>query len=133
MAITCATSVLLTGVTRVRSSSRSRHRRGAASSSVAWTFGLAAVAEPRHTSWQSRLPNSREIPRNTVAIVGVNLTALVLLAYVAMVIAREQPARRDAAIRLSTIDSRRPLHRTYYFAAVDREIARSARSTGLAC
>jgi diguanylate cyclase (GGDEF)-like protein len=46
-----------------------------------------------------------------------------------MVIAREQRRARDAAIRLSTIDSLTGLYnRSYFFAAVDREIARSARS-----
>jgi hypothetical protein len=34
-----------------------------------------------------------------VAKVGINLTALVLLAYVATVIAREQRVARDAAVR----------------------------------
>jgi len=92
------------------------------------TFGLAAVASLGYLLAVS-VPNNREITPNTVAIVGVNLTALVLLAYVAMVIAREQRRARDAAIRLSTIDSLTGLYnRTYYFAAVDREIARSARS-----
>jgi diguanylate cyclase (GGDEF)-like protein len=65
----------------------------------------------------------------TAAIVGVNLTALILLAYVAMVIARAQRRTRDAAIRLSTVDSLTGLfNRTFFFAAIDREIARSARS-----
>jgi diguanylate cyclase (GGDEF)-like protein len=65
----------------------------------------------------------------TVAIVGINITALILLAYVAMVIAREQRRARDAAIRLSTIDNLTGLfNRTFFFAAVEREIARSARS-----
>jgi diguanylate cyclase (GGDEF)-like protein len=65
----------------------------------------------------------------TTAIVGVNLTALILLAYVAMVIARAQRRTRDAAIRLSTVDSLTGLfNRTFFFAAIDREIARSARS-----
>ena len=65
----------------------------------------------------------------TVAKVGINLTALVLLAYVATVIAREQRRARDAAIRLSTVDPLTGLfNRTFFFAAVDREIARSARS-----
>ena len=46
-----------------------------------------------------------------------------------MVIAREQRRSRDAAIRLSTIDPLTGLfNRTFFFAAVDREIARSARS-----
>ncbi len=63
------------------------------------------------------------------ATVGVNLTALILLAYVAMVIARAQRRTRDAAIRLSTVDSLTGLfNRTFFFAAIDREIARSARS-----
>ena len=64
-----------------------------------------------------------------MAIVGINLTALVLLAYVALVIARAQRRARDAAIRLSTVDSLTGLfNRTFFFAAIDREIARSARS-----
>jgi diguanylate cyclase (GGDEF)-like protein len=63
------------------------------------------------------------------ATVGVNLTALVLLAYAAMVIAREQRRARDAAIRLSTVDPLTGLfNRTFFFAAMEREIARSARS-----
>ncbi|HEX5825484.1 MAG TPA: GGDEF domain-containing protein, partial [Candidatus Limnocylindrales bacterium] len=74
-------------------------------------------------------PGSAVIPPRTVAIVGINVTALVLLAYVAMVIAREQRRARDAAIRLSTIDPLTGLfNRTFFFAAVEREIARSARS-----
>jgi diguanylate cyclase (GGDEF)-like protein len=65
----------------------------------------------------------------TIATVAINLTALILLAYVAMVIAREQRRARDAAIRLSTVDPLTSLYnRTYFFAAVEREIARSARS-----
>jgi len=65
----------------------------------------------------------------TAAVVGVNLTALFLIAYVAMVIARAQRRTRDAAIRLSTVDSLTGLfNRTFFFAAMDREIARSARS-----
>lgn len=63
------------------------------------------------------------------AVIGVDLTALILLAYVAMVIAREQRRARDAAIRLSTIDPLTGLfNRTFFFAAIEREITRSARS-----
>ncbi len=66
----------------------------------------------------------------TVARVGINLTALILLAYVAMVIAREQRRARDAAIRMSTVDSLTGLfNRAFFFAAVEREIARSARTS----
>jgi diguanylate cyclase (GGDEF)-like protein len=64
-----------------------------------------------------------------LAYVTVNLTALVLLAFVSMVIGREQRRARDAAIRLSTVDPLTGLfNRTFFFAAIDREIARSARS-----
>ena len=74
-------------------------------------------------------PGSAGLRPETVAVVGINVTALVLLAYVAMVIAREQRRARDAAIRLSTIDPLTGLfNRTFFFAAVEREIARSARS-----
>jgi diguanylate cyclase (GGDEF)-like protein len=65
----------------------------------------------------------------TTATVGINLTAMILLAYIAMVIAREQRSSRDAAIRLSTIDPLTALfNRGFFFAALEREIARSARS-----
>jgi diguanylate cyclase (GGDEF)-like protein len=65
----------------------------------------------------------------TIATVGINLTAMILLAYIAMVIAREQRSSRDAAIRLSTIDPLTSLfNRGFFFAALEREIARSARS-----
>jgi diguanylate cyclase (GGDEF)-like protein len=65
----------------------------------------------------------------TAATVGVNLTALILLAYAATVIAREQRHTRDAAIRLSTVDPLTGLfNRSFFFAAVGREIARCARS-----
>jgi diguanylate cyclase (GGDEF)-like protein len=65
----------------------------------------------------------------TAATVGVNLTALILLAYAAMVVAREQRRTRDAAIRMSTVDPLTGLfNRNFFFAAVGREIARCARS-----
>jgi diguanylate cyclase (GGDEF)-like protein len=65
----------------------------------------------------------------TIATVGINLTAMILLAYIAVVIAREQRSSRDAAIRLSTIDPLTTLfNRGFFFAALEREIARSARS-----
>jgi diguanylate cyclase (GGDEF)-like protein len=65
----------------------------------------------------------------TTATVGINLTALLLLAYIAMVIAREQRTSRAAAIRMSTVDPLTSLfNRAFFFAALEREIARSARS-----
>ena len=72
--------------------------------------------------------------RETVATIGINLTALILLAYVAMVIAREQRRARDAAIRLSTVDPLTGLfNRTFFFTAMEREIARSMRSGRAFC
>lgn len=63
------------------------------------------------------------------ATAGINLTAMILLAYVAMVIGREQRRTRDDAIRLSTIDPLTNLfNRGFFFAALEREISRSARS-----
>lgn len=64
----------------------------------------------------------------SLAIVAVNLTALALLAYVAMVVAREQRRTRDAAVRLSTIDAMTGLaNRGYIIAALEREIDRATR------
>lgn len=64
-----------------------------------------------------------------LATTAVNLTALLLLAYVGTVIGSDQRRTRDAAIRLSAMDPLTGLYnRTLFFAAIDREIARSARS-----
>jgi diguanylate cyclase (GGDEF)-like protein len=91
------------------------------------TFALAAIASLGYII-ATALPEG-PVAAVTVAKVGINLTALVLLAYVATVIAREQRRARDAAVRLSTIDPLTGLfNRTFFFAAVDREIARSLRS-----
>ena len=93
------------------------------------TFALAAIASLGYI-FATALPGSGPVEPVTVAMVGINLTALVLLAYVATVIAREQRRARDAAVRLSTVDPLTGLfNRTFFFAAVDREIARSLRST----
>ncbi len=92
------------------------------------TFALAAVASLGYLAALTAGPGTA-IPEEVVATAGFNLTALILLAYVAMVIAREQRRARDAAIRLSTVDPLTGLfNRTFFFAAVEREIARSARS-----
>jgi diguanylate cyclase (GGDEF)-like protein len=92
------------------------------------TVALAAAASLGYVAALT-LGSPQAIDAIGVATVGVNLTALILLAYVAMVIAREQRRARDAAIRLSTVDPLTALfNRTFFFAAVDREIARSTRS-----
>ena len=92
------------------------------------TFALAAVGSIAYVIAIAS-PGSNPLTPDALAKVGINLTALVLLAYVATVIASEQRRARDAAIRLSTVDPLTGLfNRTFFFAAVDREIARSARS-----
>ena len=64
-----------------------------------------------------------------LATVTADLIALLLLAYIGSVIGREQRRARDAAIRLSAVDSLTGLfNRAFFFAAIDREIARSSRS-----
>lgn len=63
-----------------------------------------------------------------VAIVAVNLSALLLLAYVAAMVAGEQRRTRDAALRLSTVDALTGLaNRAYVLAAAEREIHRATR------
>ena len=65
---------------------------------------------------------------------GVNLTGVYLLAYVGSSVGREQRRARDAAIRLSTIDSLTGLYnRTFFFSALEREIARGDRSGRAFC
>jgi diguanylate cyclase (GGDEF)-like protein len=64
-----------------------------------------------------------------VSTISVQVMSLVLLAYVAMVIARMQRKSRDAAIRMSTIDAMTGLYnRPYLFSAIEQEIARSTRT-----
>ena len=97
--------------------------------SPAITVGLAAAAGIGYVLAVVVGSTPGTLGPEAVATVGVNLTALILLSYVAMVIARAQRRTRDAAIRLSTVDSLTGLfNRTFFFAAIDREIARSARS-----
>jgi diguanylate cyclase (GGDEF)-like protein len=59
----------------------------------------------------------------------VNIVAMILLAFIASYVAREQRRSRQAAIRLSTVDSLTGLfNRAFFFAAVEREIQRSSRT-----
>ena len=60
--------------------------------------------------------------------VVINLTAMGLLTYAGVAVARAQRRTRDAAIRLSTVDSLTDLYnRAFMFNAVEREIERSRR------
>jgi diguanylate cyclase (GGDEF)-like protein len=66
--------------------------------------------------------------RDSMVRIGINLTALVLLAYSGIVVARVQRRTREAAIRLSTVDSLTGLfNRGFLFNAVNREIKRAKR------
>jgi len=66
--------------------------------------------------------------RDSLVRVGINMAALLLLAYAGMVMSRVQRRTREAAIRLSTVDSLTDLYnRAFLFNAVDREIQRSLR------
>lgn len=95
----------------------------------ATTAGLALVASFGYLAATVLAPGGFPPAPATIAMIAINLTALVLLAYVAMAVGREQRRSRDAAIRLSTIDPLTGLfNRAFFFAAVEREIARSARS-----
>lgn len=85
---------------------------------TAAAYAIAALAGPVDAA----------TTRETVTRVAINLTALVLLSYSSLVIARVQRQTRDAAVRLSTVDSLTDLYnRAYFFNAVDREIQRGRR------
>jgi diguanylate cyclase (GGDEF)-like protein len=73
-------------------------------------------------------PMDQATSRDALARVAINLTALVLLAYSGMAVARVQRRMREAAVRLSTVDSLTDLHnRAYFFNAMEREIQRGRR------
>ncbi len=64
----------------------------------------------------------------------VNLTGIFLLAYVGASVGREQRRARDAAIRLSTVDSLTGLfNRSFFFTGLERELARGDRSGRAFC
>ena len=81
-------------------------------------YGIAAMAG----FW------SGDSMRDSLVRVGINVGALVLLVYAGLAIARVQGRTREAAIRLSTIDSMTELYnRGFFFNAIEREIQRSRR------
>ncbi|HEX7491391.1 MAG TPA: GGDEF domain-containing protein [Candidatus Limnocylindrales bacterium] len=66
--------------------------------------------------------------REAAARVAINLTILVLMAYAGAAVARVQRRTREAAIRLSTVDSMTGLrNRAYFFDALEHEVRRSQR------
>jgi diguanylate cyclase (GGDEF)-like protein len=85
---------------------------------TAFAYAVAALSGPQDPAGS----------RDALARIAINMTALVLLSYSGMVVARVQRRTRDAAIRLSTVDSLTDLYnRAYFFKAVDNEIRRERR------
>lgn len=94
----------------------------------ATTAILAAVAIAGYLVAVAVAADGLVLAEDQLAIVAVNLTALLLLAYVATIVAREQRQTRDAALRLSTVDALTGLaNRGYVLAALEREIDRATR------
>ena len=92
------------------------------------TIVLGGVAIGGYLAATFSAAGGRPFDDGLAAVVAVNLTALLLLAYVAMVVAREQRRTREAAVRLSTLDALTGLaNRPYVLAAVEREIDRATR------
>jgi diguanylate cyclase (GGDEF)-like protein len=80
------------------------------------------------------LVGSPEPATRSVVQLLVNMTGLFLLAYVGASVGREHRQARDAAIRLSTTDSLTGLfNRSFFFTALDRELARGDRSGRAFC
>ena len=95
--------------------------RSAVALTTAATIGYLAAVGIR--------PAGDALSQTAIATVGVDCAAIVLLSYVAIVIAREQRRSRLAAVRMSTVDSLTGLYnRTFFYAALEREVQRSARS-----
>ena len=92
------------------------------------TVALAAAAIGGYLAAALVAAGGRAPVPGELGTVAINLTALVLLAYVAMVVAREQRRTRDAAVRLSALDALTGLaNRGYIIAALEREIDRATR------
>ena len=97
--------------------------------SVPVTLTLAALASVDYVIAVTIDRQGIPLTPSGSALVATNIVSMLLLTFVASYIAREQRRSREAAIRLSTIDSLTGLfNRAFFFAAVEREIQRSLRS-----
>lgn len=95
-------------------------------------LGLAVLATVAYIGTGLAIDPSPAI--GSLVQMSVNLTGVYLLAYIGASVGREQRRARDAAIRLSTVDSLTGLYnRTFFFTALDREIARGDRSGRAFC
>jgi diguanylate cyclase (GGDEF)-like protein len=93
------------------------------------TFVLAATTSIVYLVAMAAQPGSDRLTFEQVTRLGFNILALWLLSYLAFVLAREQRRTRDAAIRLSLFDPLTQLYnRNYFFAVLEREILRAART-----
>jgi diguanylate cyclase (GGDEF)-like protein len=91
------------------------------------TVGLALAATVGYVG--AAYAGSGTPTNGELVAMAVNLTVLYLLAAIGSIVGREQRRSRDAALRLSAIDALTGLYnRTFFFVALEREIARSERS-----
>jgi diguanylate cyclase (GGDEF)-like protein len=89
----------------------------------------AAVASLVYLIALAGLPGSSQLSFDDVVRIALNVLALWFVAYLASVVAREQRRTRDAALRLSLYDPLTQLYnRNYFFAVMEREIQRAART-----
>jgi diguanylate cyclase (GGDEF)-like protein len=89
----------------------------------------AAVASIVYLITLASQPGSSQLVFDDVVRIALNVLALWFVAYLASVVAREQRRTRDAALRLSLYDPLTQLYnRNYFFAVMDREIQRAART-----
>jgi diguanylate cyclase (GGDEF)-like protein len=92
-------------------------------------FVLAATTSIVYLVAMAAQPGSDQLTFEQVTRLGFNILSLWLLSYLASVLAREQRRTRDAAVRLSLFDPLTQLYnRNYFFAVLDREILRAART-----
>ncbi|HEY8238666.1 MAG TPA: GGDEF domain-containing protein [Candidatus Limnocylindrales bacterium] len=95
-------------------------------------FILAITATAAYLT--AGLVDNRNPATGPLVQMAVNLTGLYLLAYIGASIGREQRRARDAAIRMSTVDALTGLYnRSFFFTALEREIARGDRSGRAFC
>jgi len=93
------------------------------------TLVLAALASMDYVIAIATDRHNVPVSGQAMVLVALNIVSMLMLAYVASYIAREQRRSRQAAIRLSTVDSLTGLfNRAFLFSAVEREIQRSSRS-----
>jgi diguanylate cyclase (GGDEF)-like protein len=92
------------------------------------TLILAAAAA---STWLVAVAAAGPFPPDAagLATIGIDLTALTLLAYVGMAIGREQRHAREQTYRLATVDALTGLRtRSVLFGSLERELSRSDRT-----